>query len=106
MYSTLTSNDFFKSIKTPRGLGWAITQIAVFFGWYLFAVPANEWNFNLWLFEFKFFNFHDIVNSCNSDYAFCRNDPSMLIGRNGNLEALSLMVNVMFELEGVAGSVI
>ncbi len=43
----------FKNIKIPQWLGWAITHIVVFFGWYFFAVPANEWNFNLWLFEFN-----------------------------------------------------
>jgi len=43
----------FKNIKIPHWLCWATTHIAVFFGWYFFAIPANEWNFNLWLFEFN-----------------------------------------------------
>jgi alginate O-acetyltransferase complex protein AlgI len=34
----------FKRIKFPQWLGWTITQITVFFGWYLFAVSANDWS--------------------------------------------------------------
>lgn len=44
----------FKNIKIPRWLGWAITQIVVFFGWYLFAVPADEWSFNFFKFELTY----------------------------------------------------
>jgi alginate O-acetyltransferase complex protein AlgI len=41
----------FKNILIPQWSGWAITQIVVFFGWYLFALPANEWSFNFFEFE-------------------------------------------------------
>ena len=36
----------FVDMKMPYWLGWALTQMTVFIGWYLFAVPANEWNIN------------------------------------------------------------